>query len=350
MTRILVVDDFADARDLLSTYLASRGFETEEAVDGEDAIARALERPPDVILMDIAMPKMDGVEATERLKADPRTAHVPVIAVTGQAREPGTVSPPCDAVLVKPVDPVRVEEEIRRVLAASSSGASALSAARAASSRSRRSQGKAARGAAARTEVWLIQEDGAVRSAIVSLLERGGLEVRALSSLDGALHELEARAPDAVVVDLDLDTDSVIELALTLRDDPSLESLVLIALEPESGVPEEIHPLFDALVAKSDDIVRLPTVLARALEQVKRERDAVPEEVSVAIGDRLCAREGAAPFGVVLEIRRDFVMVDVTGAGAFVVPASAVVSVRAGTIIVDPAELDDDLRKAIGEG
>ena len=81
--RVLVVDDFADAREMYREYLDSVGFDVIEATNGEQAVERALDSTPDVILMDLALPVMDGLEATRRIKADRRTADIPIIAMSG---------------------------------------------------------------------------------------------------------------------------------------------------------------------------------------------------------------------------------------------------------------------------
>ncbi len=85
--RVLVVDDMEDNRDLYATFLEHCGFETDQAVNGEDALAKITEEPPDVVVMDLAMPKLDGWQATRLVKANPNTAHVIVIVVTGNATE-----------------------------------------------------------------------------------------------------------------------------------------------------------------------------------------------------------------------------------------------------------------------
>jgi two-component system cell cycle response regulator DivK len=82
--RVLVVDDFEDARAIYAEYLQFVGFVPITAANGREAVDSAAAELPDVIVMDLAMPVMDGVEATRRLKRDPRTAHIPVIACTGQ--------------------------------------------------------------------------------------------------------------------------------------------------------------------------------------------------------------------------------------------------------------------------
>src|SRR6202043_1162055 len=83
--RILVVEDQEDNRRILRDLLASAGHDMIEVDDGEAAIAAAKEPHPDIILMDIQLPILDGYEATRRIKADPETAGIPVIAVTSYA-------------------------------------------------------------------------------------------------------------------------------------------------------------------------------------------------------------------------------------------------------------------------
>jgi two-component system, cell cycle response regulator DivK len=105
--RVLVVEDFRDNRELLAEYLTFRGFSVTAAEDGAAAVELARASAPDIVLMDLRMPGVDGWEATRRLKADPATARVPVIAVTAHAlkreidlaRRAG-----CDAVVSKPFD------------------------------------------------------------------------------------------------------------------------------------------------------------------------------------------------------------------------------------------------------
>jgi two-component system cell cycle response regulator DivK len=106
-TRVLVVEDFADNRDLLTEYLTFRGFAVIAAADGESALRSVREHRPDVVLMDLRMPGLDGWQATRRLKADPATATVPVVAVTAHALRPEVESARdagCDAVVAKPFD------------------------------------------------------------------------------------------------------------------------------------------------------------------------------------------------------------------------------------------------------
>jgi two-component system, cell cycle response regulator DivK len=117
---VLVVDDFQDNREMFAEFLAISGFRVAQAVNGLEALERAFALVPDAILMDLSLPEVDGWEATRRLKRDPRTSHIPVVALTGhvladharEARDAG-----CDGFLAKPCLPEVLVIELRRVLA-----------------------------------------------------------------------------------------------------------------------------------------------------------------------------------------------------------------------------------------
>lgn len=116
---VLVVDDFADNREMYSEYLAFSGFEVIEAKNGKEALDAAQERLPDIIVMDLSLPVMDGWEATRRLKADERTRKIPVVALTGHAlagHSKGAKEAGCDSFLAKPCLPDQLVAEIRRML------------------------------------------------------------------------------------------------------------------------------------------------------------------------------------------------------------------------------------------
>ena len=80
---ILVVDDYEDAREMYAEYLRFCGFRVAEARNGNEALEQAFTLMPDLILMDLSLPGMDGWEATRQLKADERTRNIPVVALTG---------------------------------------------------------------------------------------------------------------------------------------------------------------------------------------------------------------------------------------------------------------------------
>jgi two-component system cell cycle response regulator DivK len=117
---VLVVDDFADNREMYSEYLSFSGYDVIEARNGKEAVDAAQERLPDIIIMDLSLPVMDGWEATRRLKADDRTRRIPVVALTGHAlagHSKGAKDAGCDSFLAKPCLPDQLVAEIRRMLA-----------------------------------------------------------------------------------------------------------------------------------------------------------------------------------------------------------------------------------------
>ncbi|MEX2146700.1 MAG: response regulator [Candidatus Rokuibacteriota bacterium] len=117
---ILVVDDFPDNRQMYAEYLAFSGLRVEEAENGHEALEKAFALLPDLIVMDLSLPGIDGWEATRRLKADSRTKRIPVIALTGHAlagHSKGALDAGCDAFITKPCLPERLLEEVRKTLA-----------------------------------------------------------------------------------------------------------------------------------------------------------------------------------------------------------------------------------------
>ena len=117
--RVLLVDDYPDAREMYSEYLEFCGFEVVEAENGMEALQRAIDENPDIILMDLSLPVMDGWEATRRLKANARTKDIPVVALTGHAlagHSKGAREAGCDSFLAKPCLPDQLVAEIKRML------------------------------------------------------------------------------------------------------------------------------------------------------------------------------------------------------------------------------------------
>jgi two-component system cell cycle response regulator DivK len=120
-SRILVVEDDADNRCIVVKVLTLDGHAILEAADGRAALGLARDEHPDLILMDLAIPLLDGWEACRQLKADPRTADIPVIALTAfamrgdeeRARKAG-----CDGYLSKPCRPQTIRDTVRRFLEA----------------------------------------------------------------------------------------------------------------------------------------------------------------------------------------------------------------------------------------
>lgn len=119
MKRVLVVEDTEDNRQIVRDLLTSAGYEMIEAVTGEQGVAMAVEHHPDLILMDIQLPALDGYEATRRIKANPALRDTPVIAVTSYALsgdEERTREAGCDAYIAKPFSPRLLLAKVREFI------------------------------------------------------------------------------------------------------------------------------------------------------------------------------------------------------------------------------------------
>jgi CheY-like chemotaxis protein len=116
--RVLVVDDSATIRDLISLNLELEGFEVVTAVDGQDCLERVRDLCPDLVTLDVVMPRLDGFETARRLKADPGTAHLPVVFVTASAQTADLARGDevgADAYLTKPFEPQTLVATVRRL-------------------------------------------------------------------------------------------------------------------------------------------------------------------------------------------------------------------------------------------
>jgi two-component system cell cycle response regulator DivK len=117
--RILLVEDTEDNRQIIRDLFANVGWDLLEAHDGAAAVAMAAEHRPDLILMDIQLPIMDGYEATRRIRADPALRHIPIIAVTSYALsgdEAKARAAGCDGYVAKPFSPRQLLFKIRELL------------------------------------------------------------------------------------------------------------------------------------------------------------------------------------------------------------------------------------------
>jgi len=117
---VLLVEDDHAGRRLYAEWLTQAGFSVDQAHNGLQALERAFESVPDIVVTDFNIPGIDGFELTRRLKHDPRTRTVPVVAVTGYAAfqaDPGrAIRAGCDAVLEKPCSPEDLETAIRTLI------------------------------------------------------------------------------------------------------------------------------------------------------------------------------------------------------------------------------------------
>ena len=119
MPKILLVEDQEMNRDMLSRRLKKRGYDVEIAVDGAEGLEKAKSTSPDLILMDMSLPVIDGWEATRRLKADQGTRSIPVVALTAHAMNTDrekALEAGCDAYETKPVELPKLLETMEKLL------------------------------------------------------------------------------------------------------------------------------------------------------------------------------------------------------------------------------------------
>jgi CheY-like chemotaxis protein len=125
MPKILLVEDNEMNRDMLSRRLVRNGFEVIVAIDGQQAVTMAIAEKPDLILMDMSLPVMDGLEATRHVKAAPSTRSIPVIALTANALvedRQRALAAGCDDFDTKPVELPRLLEKIKTQLQGTTNG------------------------------------------------------------------------------------------------------------------------------------------------------------------------------------------------------------------------------------
>ena len=120
--RVLVVDDDPVILELLRINFEIEGFEVLLATDGEEGLAKTRDETPDVVLCDIMMPRLDGIELVTRLRDDPRTAHLPVVLLSAKAQKVEVergLAAGADDYVTKPFDPLELLDRVNAVLAKS---------------------------------------------------------------------------------------------------------------------------------------------------------------------------------------------------------------------------------------
>ncbi len=118
---VLLVDDDRQCREMYAAFLRGAGFAVEEAHNGNQALSKATEQVPALVVTDLALPGLDGYALTRKLRQHPQTASVPIIAITGYGGfvedTARAVSAGCDVVLIKPCLPTKLLDEVERLLA-----------------------------------------------------------------------------------------------------------------------------------------------------------------------------------------------------------------------------------------
>lgn len=172
--RVLVVDDEPLMQQLVTGQLRGHGFVVEQAPDGIEALKRAREHTPDVIILDLHLPRMDGWEVLAALKAEPALAQVPVVLLSVEEQRAKGFSLGAFEFLVKPVEPDHLITVVRRCLDPSATS----------------------------SEVMVVDDDGETREMVSRLLRRAGLTTVEARNGEDALAKVRAHAPGLVVLDL----------------------------------------------------------------------------------------------------------------------------------------------------
>ena len=216
---VLLVDDLEDQRELYREYLEFVGFRVETAGDGFEAIERASALQPDVVVMDLAMPGLDGFETTERLKVLEATRAIPVIALTAHGELPRewAISSGCAAYLRKPCEPYDLALEV-------------TSALRKAAEAAPRAPVPPTPGAGARPRVMVVDDHEDARELFAQYLEARGYAVSTAADGDEALRDIPLLRPDVIVMDLDLPRLDGWEAIRRLKRDPLTRAIPVVAV------------------------------------------------------------------------------------------------------------------------
>jgi len=272
--RVLVVDDIAANLRLLEAKLVNEYYEVNVAPSGEEALALVREWMPDVVLLDVMMPGLDGYEVCRRLKAQPSTAHIPVVMVTAlteQAERVRGLEAGADDFLSKPVDDATLFARLRalmRVKQVMDAWRLRAETARDLGFEPEPSPSDSVAGARA----LVVDTDRAEASELAAVLQLDGLDVQICNDIQSAWAALQQGHRDAVLLSLSLDGGDALRLASRLRADASTRDLPLI-LVGESAQKNLVLRGFD--LGANDHVLRPvdPNELrARVRNQIRQKR------------------------------------------------------------------------------
>lgn len=233
-TRILVVDDNVTNLKLVSDLLAFEGYDVLNAIDAEEAQVILLTALPDLILMDIALPGMDGLSLTRLLKADPRTRHIRIVALTAFAMKGDdrkALDAGCDGYITKPIDtralPARVAELLEPLAALSEE---------------------------AILNILVIEDNASQLKLAHHVLTGDGHDVRKARTAEEAQGMIQENPPQIILLDLGLPGMDGLTLARNLKADPVTCGIHLVAL---TAFPEAFQRAA-ALAAGCDAYIQKP--------------------------------------------------------------------------------------------
>jgi two-component system cell cycle response regulator DivK len=214
---VLLVDDLADQRELYRQYLDFAGYEVAIARDGFEAVDCALRVHPDIIIMDLAMPGLDGFETTQRLKVLEGTRNIPVIALTAHGELPRewALTAGCAAYLKKPCYPQDLATEISAVLD---------------KARAYRPELLPLPSASPHPQVLVVDGNVGDRELFAEYLEYRGCVVSVSLTVAAALGDAQRLRPEVIVLDLDLPRLGGWEVLRSLRRDPVTRGIPVVGL------------------------------------------------------------------------------------------------------------------------
>jgi CheY-like chemotaxis protein len=258
---VLLVDDLADQRELYRQYLEFAGYDVAVARDGFEAVDCALRVRPDVVIMDLAMPGLDGFETTQRLKLLEATRGIPVIALTAHGELPRewALTAGCAAYLKKPCYPHDLAMEISSVLDRA---------------HAYRPQPTLPRPAPEHARVLVVDGSVGDRELFAEYLEYRGCVVSVSLSASAALGDAQRLHPDVIVLDLDVARPLGWEILRSLRRDPVTRGIPVVGLsrQPTDAKREGARSLSAALLAKPCEPDALYLAVSQAAAGASRHR------------------------------------------------------------------------------
>lgn len=244
-SRILVVDDNPLNLKLVCDVLESEGYRIDRAGDAEEAQARLAESIPDLILMDIALPGMDGITLTRKLRQEPRYAGVTIVALTAFAMKGDdrrALDAGCDGYITKPIDTRRFPAQVATLLAK-----------------------RGEREVVSPIRVLVVEDETTDLKLVSLVLATSGLTVRERVSGDGILEVIVADRPDVILLDLRLPGADGRSIARRIKGDSRTRDIPIVAVTafPELYSPEEMREAgCDLCIVKPIDTRILPRTLA----------------------------------------------------------------------------------------
>jgi len=259
-TRILVIEDNPANMELARYVLEAFGYAVSAATDGENGVEQALADPPDLVICDLQLPGIDGIEVAKRLKAHPVFARVPLVALTAYAmvgdRE-RVLAAGFDGYIAKPIDPQVFVPQIAAYLKSPPPTPRHLDMSAAAPGRL---------SAAVRAKALVLDDTPANSEFLRSLLEPHGIKVDAVSTIDAALAHLAANVPDVIISDIHLHNERGETFYAAVRARPALGAVPFIFIS--STVIRNIERL-SVLATGADRFILRPIENARLLAEIE---------------------------------------------------------------------------------